>query len=162
MTTSNITKEVVKDLVTRDTTGQKKYNTTMDREDLTPADWLQHMYEELLDAAIYTKKLQNTELMSKELKQADPTVVIQHLNQDIADTKAALIEEQNRARELECKINKASLIIAERFDADGIDDITLPDKVSVWWVIGNLGAVAKMVSEFIQLFKQPCLPTIPE
>lgn len=100
--------------------------------------------------------------MSKELKQADPTVVIQHLNQDIADTKAALIEEQNRARELECKINKASLIIAERFDADGIDDITLPDKVSVWWVIGNLGAVAKMVSEFIQLFKQPCLPTIPE
>jgi len=31
----------------------------MDRTDLNQSEWLQHLYEELLDAAVYLKKIQN-------------------------------------------------------------------------------------------------------
>lgn len=37
----------------RDAAGLKKYGTTLDRTDLSLADWLQHMTEELLDGAGY-------------------------------------------------------------------------------------------------------------
>ena len=35
------------------------YGTTMDREDLTREEWMNHLYEELLDASLYLKKLIN-------------------------------------------------------------------------------------------------------
>lgn len=53
----NINKEVSNDLKNRSVLGFSKYNTTMDRTDLSETEWLQHLYEELLDAAVYTKKL---------------------------------------------------------------------------------------------------------
>lgn len=37
--------------------GQAKYGTTMDRSDLTFAEWLIHLQEELMDATIYLEKL---------------------------------------------------------------------------------------------------------
>ncbi len=49
--------EVRKDLLNRSETGIKKYNTTLDRTDLSLLDWHQHHYEELLDAALYTKRI---------------------------------------------------------------------------------------------------------
>ena len=54
---SNITDAVCEDLKARSEAGLAKYRTTMDRQDLTRKQWLQHLYEELLDAAQYTKKL---------------------------------------------------------------------------------------------------------
>ena len=39
-------------------TGKAKYGVGMDREDLTWSEWVQHLKEELLDAAIYAEKLQ--------------------------------------------------------------------------------------------------------
>lgn len=45
--------DVTAQLIARDQTGRKKYGTTLDRQDLSHADWLQHMAEELLDAAGY-------------------------------------------------------------------------------------------------------------
>lgn len=42
--------------------GIKKYNKTMDRSDLSPLEWLQHLQEELMDATLYIEKLK------KELK----------------------------------------------------------------------------------------------
>lgn len=38
-------------------TGAKKYGVTMDRGDLTQEQWLTHLQEELMDAAIYIEKL---------------------------------------------------------------------------------------------------------
>lgn len=52
-----IVDEVRKDLLKRSKTGIKKYNTTLDRTDLSLLDWHQHHYEELLDAALYTKRI---------------------------------------------------------------------------------------------------------
>jgi len=45
--------EVTRQLIERDQRGRAKYGTSLDRADLSLPDWLQHMAEELLDAAGY-------------------------------------------------------------------------------------------------------------
>ena len=39
--------------------GKKKYGVTMEREDLNTMDWLNHLQEELMDAAVYVERLMN-------------------------------------------------------------------------------------------------------
>lgn len=41
----------------RSQVGIKKYGTMMTRQDLTDEQWLQHLQEELLDAAVYIQRL---------------------------------------------------------------------------------------------------------
>jgi hypothetical protein len=53
----SIVEEVRQDLLDRSEVGIKKYNTTLDREDLNAGDWITHAYEELLDGALYLKRL---------------------------------------------------------------------------------------------------------
>tara|TARA_R100001509_G_scaffold82794_1_gene46653 strand:- start:23 stop:304 length:282 start_codon:yes stop_codon:yes gene_type:complete len=67
----NMTKGVLPDNVEQDTVvesvlykykerssaGIKKYNTTLDRNDLSYTDWLNHLQEELMDATLYIEKL---------------------------------------------------------------------------------------------------------
>ena len=53
----SIVESVRKDLLDRSELGIKKYNTTLDREDLSAGDWLVHAYEEMLDGALYLKRL---------------------------------------------------------------------------------------------------------
>ena len=43
----------------RSQTGIKKYNTTLERNDLNFLDWLNHLQEELMDATLYIEKLKN-------------------------------------------------------------------------------------------------------
>ena len=52
---SNTLDLVIKDMTDREELGLKKYGTTVDREDLTLRDWLQHAYEESLDKSLYLK-----------------------------------------------------------------------------------------------------------
>lgn len=49
-----ITKSVIEDLKSRSERGIKKYNTTLDQNNKD--DFMNHLYEELLDAAQYIKK----------------------------------------------------------------------------------------------------------
>ena len=51
-----IVEEVRKDLLDRSELGIKKYKTTLDKNELPLKDWLNHQYEELLDAALYAKR----------------------------------------------------------------------------------------------------------
>ena len=37
--------------------GQRNYGTTMDRNDLTVKEWLQHAQEEAMDFVVYLEKL---------------------------------------------------------------------------------------------------------
>jgi hypothetical protein len=55
--TDAITEAVVVQLRTRAKKGKLKYGTTMERDDLTFAQWIQHLQEELMDAAVYVEKL---------------------------------------------------------------------------------------------------------
>lgn len=54
---SKIEEQVITKLRDRAATGLAKYGVTMERNDLTNAEWLQHLQEELLDAAVYIEKL---------------------------------------------------------------------------------------------------------
>lgn len=55
-----IVEEVRQDLLRRSQVGMKKYNTSLDRTDLSMKDWLVHAYEEALDLANYLKKIIKT------------------------------------------------------------------------------------------------------
>lgn len=55
----SIVEAVRKELLERSEVGIKKYNTTLDREDLDLSDWLVHAYQELLDGALYLKRAKN-------------------------------------------------------------------------------------------------------
>lgn len=54
---SQVTEQVINDIKARELKGLETYGVTMDREDLTQDQWLQHAYEESLDFCIYLKKL---------------------------------------------------------------------------------------------------------
>ena len=43
----------------RSQTGIKKYNKTLERDDLNLVDWLTHLQEELMDAMLYVEKLKS-------------------------------------------------------------------------------------------------------
>ena len=44
----------------RSQAGIKKYNTTLEREDLSLTDWLTHLQEELMDATLYVERLKES------------------------------------------------------------------------------------------------------
>lgn len=54
---SRIEQAVCDKITTRAEFGRKKYNTTMERTDLSKLQWLQHAQDEMMDAAIYLQKL---------------------------------------------------------------------------------------------------------
>jgi hypothetical protein len=60
-----ITQAVIEDLKSRSKRGVEKYNTTLDQNNKD--DYMNHLYEELLDAAQYTKKELSFVPMIKEL-----------------------------------------------------------------------------------------------
>ena len=56
MNDKNVSK-VIDLMLARSRRGYDKYGTTTERKDLTLLEWLQHLQEELLDAAIYVEVL---------------------------------------------------------------------------------------------------------
>ena len=48
---------VIRSFQERSALGQLKYGTTLDRTDLSPQQWAQHMQEELMDAILYLERL---------------------------------------------------------------------------------------------------------
>ena len=56
---SKIEDEVCEEIQARAARGLNKYGVTMEREDLTIVEWLQHALEESLDLAVYLKRLQH-------------------------------------------------------------------------------------------------------
>jgi len=48
---------VIRSFQERSRAGQLKYGTTLDRADLSPQQWAQHMQEELMDAILYLERL---------------------------------------------------------------------------------------------------------
>ena len=57
---SNTSRRIFEDLVSSDIKGKQEYGVTVDREDYTQREWLQHAYEEVLDTAKYLKRAVDT------------------------------------------------------------------------------------------------------
>jgi hypothetical protein len=55
--TDSIVDGVIDQLIDRANVGKTKYNTDLDRNDLSTLDWLNHLQQELLDGANYIEKL---------------------------------------------------------------------------------------------------------
>jgi len=58
----SIVEGVIDQFRTRAEQGKAKYGTTMDRNDLPPMQWIQHLQEELMDAVVYLQKIKTLEL----------------------------------------------------------------------------------------------------
>lgn len=53
----SIVKSIMDEFITRAKKGKLKYNTDLDRTDLSVIDWIQHAIEEHMDSIVYLKKL---------------------------------------------------------------------------------------------------------
>ena len=92
---SELLKKVIKDLQDREARGIEKYGTTMDRTDLSKAQWQQHLYEELLDAALYCKKLQEPSIAVKACETFDNKQQIIKAIEEMAELSKELAKELN-------------------------------------------------------------------
>ena len=64
---SDIEDRVIKQIKDRAKVGKGKYGVTMERNDLSLLQWIQHLQEELLDAAVYVERLK--EDLQEEIEQ---------------------------------------------------------------------------------------------
>ena len=55
---SKLLDELISEFANREQRGFLKYGTTMDRQDLSLEEWMQHFKEELMDGLLYLHKLQ--------------------------------------------------------------------------------------------------------
>jgi hypothetical protein len=53
----SVVQSVINKFKQRSEVGIKKYNTTLDRDDLTKQDWINHAQEEAMDLILYLEKL---------------------------------------------------------------------------------------------------------
>jgi hypothetical protein len=53
----SVVQSVINKFKQRSEVGIKKYNTTLDREDLTKQDWINHAQEEAMDLILYLEKI---------------------------------------------------------------------------------------------------------
>lgn len=88
-----IVSEVINSFILRSDAGIKKYGTSLDRDDIDAAGWLQHLQEELMDATLYVEKLKSlaikdiTIITSDSWMEADKKVVDGFLYVKISDLK---------------------------------------------------------------------------
>lgn len=70
METSKVLEAVINEMKSREQVGIKKYGVTLDRNDLSVKDLLQHLLEEQMDSVMYTKaalmKLEEKSVGAKE------------------------------------------------------------------------------------------------
>lgn len=57
--TDTIVYKIAHKLRTRSDKGKQTYGTTLDRDDLTTKEWLDHAIEEALDLALYLERIKN-------------------------------------------------------------------------------------------------------
>jgi succinate dehydrogenase flavin-adding protein (antitoxin of CptAB toxin-antitoxin module) len=57
-----IVESVINQFKQRSEVGIKKYNTTLDREDLSFLDWINHAQQEAMDFILYLEKLKQYDI----------------------------------------------------------------------------------------------------
>jgi hypothetical protein len=61
-----VVESVIEQFKERSAVGIKKYNTTLDRKDLSTLEWQIHMKQELMDAILYLEKLSQQEELLRQ------------------------------------------------------------------------------------------------
>ena len=65
--TDSVVDSIIDKFVERSTFGKQKYNTDLDRQDLSLEDWLEHSIQEKLDDILYMQKSLQTLREAKKL-----------------------------------------------------------------------------------------------
>jgi hypothetical protein len=55
--TDSVVDSIIDQFVDRASFGKTKYNTDLDRDDLSIPDWIEHAQQELMDGILYLEKL---------------------------------------------------------------------------------------------------------
>lgn len=79
-----VVESVIEQFKERSAVGIKKYNTTLDRKDLTTIEWLSHLQMELMDATLYAEKL----IQQEDLLKQSMIVIKEHLDGNTVTTAA--------------------------------------------------------------------------
>ena len=92
----SIVSEIIQQYQIRAEFGEKKYGVTLDREDLSTLDWIEHAKQEAMDFTLYLQKL------SKEIELKNRNVenlirVIKSQEEEIAELKKLLHLKEKRA-----------------------------------------------------------------
>jgi hypothetical protein len=58
--TDSVVDTIVDSFISRATKGKEKYGHTLDRQDLSVLDWIEHAQQELQDGILYLEKLKQT------------------------------------------------------------------------------------------------------
>jgi hypothetical protein len=58
--TDSVVDSIIDQFVDRAAFGKQKYNTDLDREDLSVLEWIEHAKQEHMDAILYLEKLKKT------------------------------------------------------------------------------------------------------
>lgn len=58
--TDSVVDSVIDQFISRAQFGKQKYNTDLDREDLSVLQWLEHAQQEAMDFVLYVEKLKKT------------------------------------------------------------------------------------------------------
>lgn len=73
---SEVTNGLIRRLIQRDETGLRKYGVSLDRQDLTIEQWLEHQTEELLDGAGYAQSaLREIRKLRAKLVELETTII---------------------------------------------------------------------------------------
>ena len=95
----SIVEEVRQDLLDRSLVGIKKYETTLDRDDLDLFDWMEHTRQELLDGALYLtrakKDVENMIVLYDELDDINADLNAElHIKNKIIENLTKVIKSQ--------------------------------------------------------------------
>ena len=67
----NVVEKVIKLFRKRSKRGIEKYGVTLEQNELSNVEWLQHLQEELMDAALYVERLKQAIDESREINTRD-------------------------------------------------------------------------------------------
>ena len=97
----------------RSATGLKKYGTTLDREDLTLDQWINHLLEELMDATLYLSRIKKeielhyvkgfSDGYRAAIKQKQKDSIVELMNMDSYEPKECSCYGSNSMHECNCK-----------------------------------------------------------
>ncbi len=65
-TKDSVVESVVSKFRERSRVGIEKYDTTLDRKDLSTLEWITHLQEELMDAILYVERLKKLDFIQKK------------------------------------------------------------------------------------------------
>jgi len=76
----SIVDNVIQSFRERSNVGIKKYGVTLDREDLSPLEWISHLQQELQDAILYAEKLKGDLAEDSESKTSYHLLKVEEVN----------------------------------------------------------------------------------